>query len=116
MLAVITLCLIYAGNASRGTASLALSLGCPPRMMPLLVGALAYRTPQLLAMGTIGSSIQQPMAAFPGGLLLRDASKNIVGGIGVSGAAADEDEHCAITAARAVGLTTDPATSALPRA
>ena len=42
MLAVITLCLVYAGNASRGTASLALSLGCPPRWMPLLVGAAAW--------------------------------------------------------------------------
>lgn len=71
------------------------------------------RTPQLLAMTTIGTAVGQPLAAFPGGVLCRDEAKNVVGAIGVSGAAADEDEHCAITAAQAAGLVTEPATSAL---
>ena len=35
-----------------------------------------------------------------------------VGGLGV-GAASDEDEHCAILGAHAVGLVTEPAQSAL---
>merc|ERR1712078_718787 len=71
------------------------------------------RTAQLLAMGTIGAMVNQPMAAFPGGVLCRDASKNVVGAIGVSGAAADEDEHCALTAAQSIGLVTEPSKSAL---
>ena len=71
------------------------------------------RTPQLVAMGTIGTSVQQPIAAFPGGLLLKDGSGNVVGAIGVSGASADEDEHCAIAGAQAVGLVTQPNSSVL---
>mmetsp|Transcript_36894 Transcript_36894/g.91850 ORF Transcript_36894/g.91850 Transcript_36894/m.91850 type:complete len:278 (+) Transcript_36894:1786-2619(+) len=51
--------------------------------------------------------------AVPGGVLCRDAASNVVGAVGVSGASADEDEHCAILAAQAVGLTTEPAASAL---
>ena len=42
MLATITMCLVYAGNASRGLGSLALRSGCPPRWMPLAVGAIAW--------------------------------------------------------------------------
>ena len=38
-------------------------------------------------------------------------SRTVVGAIGVSGAAADEDEHCALAAAHAIGLATDPAKS-----
>ena len=71
------------------------------------------RTPQLLAMTTMGFATNQPFAAVPGGVLCRDASKNVVGAIGVSGASADEDEHCAIVGAQAVGLVTEPAKSAL---
>ena len=37
LLAVITGFLIYAGNASRGTASVVLAAGCPARLMPALV-------------------------------------------------------------------------------
>lgn len=72
------------------------------------------RTPQLLAMSLVGAGAQMPLAAFPGGVLCRDAAGNVLGAIGVSGAAADEDEHCAIVGARAVGLLTEPAESALP--
>jgi uncharacterized protein GlcG (DUF336 family) len=68
---------------------------------------------QLLVMTTIGSAANQPLAAVPGGVLCRDSDKNVVAAVGVSGAAADEDEHCAITAALAVGLVTEPAVSPL---
>ena len=72
------------------------------------------KMPQLLAMGTAGAASGQPLAPFPGGVLCRDASKqHVVGAIGVSGAAADEDEHCALVGAHAVGLATEPAASAL---
>jgi len=71
------------------------------------------KMPQLLGMGTAGAAVNQPLAAFPGGVLLRDGDGNLLGAIAVSGAASDEDEHCAITGAKAVGLVTDPAWSQL---
>ena len=64
-------------------------------------------------MGIVGASARLPVASFPGGVLCRDADNNVVGAIGVSGAASDEDEHCAIRGAHAVGLATEPAASAL---
>ena len=71
------------------------------------------KMPQLLGMGTAGAGVNQPIAAFPGGVLCRDGSGNLVGAIGVSGAASDEDECCSFTAAQSVGLVTDPASSPL---
>ena len=71
------------------------------------------RTPQLIQMSIVGMDVEQPLAAFPGGVLCRDQNKNIVGAIGVSGASADEDEHCALAGAHAVGLITEPAASVL---
>lgn len=43
-------------------------------------------------------AISGKMAAFPGGVLLRNEGNEIVGAIGVSGAAGDEDEYCALNA------------------
>ena len=74
---------------------------------------LGPKMPQALAMGAVGAAVGQPVASFPGGVLCRDASNNVVGAIGVSGAASDEDEHCAILGAQAVGLVTEPAQSRL---
>jgi len=71
------------------------------------------KMPQALAMGTVSASARQPVASFPGGVLCRDRNNNVVGAIGVSGAASDEDEHCAILGAQAVGLVTEPAKGAL---
>lgn len=41
-------------------------------------------------------------APFPGGVLLlsNDAAKCVVGAVGVSGATADQDEHCGIIGAK----------------
>ena len=64
-------------------------------------------------MGIVGASAREPVASFPGGVLLRDAASNVVGAIAVSGAASDEDEHCAILGAHAVGLISEPAESRL---
>jgi len=71
------------------------------------------KMPQALAMGIVAASARLPVASFPGGVLCRDAANNVVGAIGVSGARSDEDEHCAILGAQAVGLLTEPARSAL---
>ena len=74
---------------------------------------IGAKMPQLLAMGTAGAAANQALAPFPGGVLCRDTNLNLVCAIGVSGAASDEDEHCAITAAQSVGLVTEPAASQL---
>mmetsp|Transcript_198 Transcript_198/g.410 ORF Transcript_198/g.410 Transcript_198/m.410 type:complete len:240 (+) Transcript_198:135-854(+) len=50
-------------------------------------------------------AISGKMAAFPGGVLLRNGENKIVGAIGVSGAAGDEDEYVALTAAWESGLS-----------
>ena len=71
------------------------------------------KMPQALSMSSVGASVRHPLAAFPGGVLCRDTAGNVVGAIGVSGASSDEDEHCAILGAHAVGLVTEPAMSAL---
>lgn len=45
----------------------------------------------------------------PGGVLIRDAEKRIIGAAGISGDASDKDEYCAIEGVKAAGLTPDPA-------
>ena len=65
-------------------------------------------------MSIVGAEVEQPIAAVPGGVLVRDASNRVLGAVGVSGASADEDEHLAVVAANAVpGLVTEPAVSLL---
>jgi uncharacterized protein GlcG (DUF336 family) len=48
--------------------------------------------------------ISGKMAAFPGGVLLRNGENEVVGAIGVSGAAGDEDEYIALKGAWESGL------------
>lgn len=71
------------------------------------------KMPQALNMALIGAATNKAIAIFPGGVLCRDAASNVVCAIAVSGASSDEDEHCAILAARSVGLVTDPPFSRL---
>jgi uncharacterized protein GlcG (DUF336 family) len=47
------------------------------------------------------------MVPVPGGVLIRDASKVLLGAIGVSGDTSDNDEICAVEAVRAAGLVAD---------
>lgn len=56
-------------------------------------------------------AITGKMAAFPGGVVLRNARGEVVGAIGVSGAAGDEDEYMALRAVWGSGLplSTEPA-------
>jgi uncharacterized protein GlcG (DUF336 family) len=52
------------------------------------------------------------MVPVPGGVLVRDADKNIVGAVGISGETSDNDEACAIAGIEAAGFTADPGVSA----
>lgn len=45
------------------------------------------------------------MAAFPGGILLRNVENEVVGAIGVSGASGDEDEYVALKSVWDSGLS-----------
>ena len=44
----------------------------------------------------------------PGGVLVRNATGEIIGAVGISGDASDKDEYAAITGVRAAGLEPDP--------
>ena len=48
------------------------------------------------------------MVANPGGVLIRDADRDVIGAVGISGDTADNDEACAIAGIKAAGLTADP--------
>jgi uncharacterized protein GlcG (DUF336 family) len=41
---------------------------------------------------------------LPGGVLIRDAAQNIVGAVGVAGAASEQDEACALAGIGSIGL------------
>ena len=43
----------------------------------------------------------------PGGVLIRDAEKNIIGAVGISGDTSENDEACAVAGIKAAGLTPD---------
>lgn len=47
------------------------------------------------------------MLPVPGGVLIRNASNDVVGAVGVSGDLPDNDETCAVHGIREVGLTAD---------
>jgi len=44
----------------------------------------------------------------PGGVLIRDASGDVIGCVGISGDTSDRDELCAIAGIEAAGLKADP--------
>ena len=47
--------------------------------------------------------------AVPGGVLILDSERKVVGAIGISGDTSDKDEHCAIAAIQACGMHSEPA-------
>ncbi|MFA5027281.1 MAG: heme-binding protein, partial [Candidatus Methylomirabilota bacterium] len=47
------------------------------------------------------------MVPVPGGVLIRSASGEILGAVGISGDASENDETCAVHGIRAAGLTPD---------
>lgn len=44
----------------------------------------------------------------PGGVLVLDASSDVVGAVGISGDSSDKDEYCAIEGIRAAGYASSP--------
>eukprot|EP00527_Entomoneis_sp_CCMP2396_P002608 CAMPEP_0198139476 /NCGR_PEP_ID=MMETSP1443-20131203/2758_1 /TAXON_ID=186043 /ORGANISM="Entomoneis sp., Strain CCMP2396" /LENGTH=272 /DNA_ID=CAMNT_0043801603 /DNA_START=121 /DNA_END=939 /DNA_ORIENTATION=- len=56
---------------------------------------------------TMVSVMQGELIPVAGGILVQDADGNTVGAVGVSGAAADEDEYCALAGVRSLLLQGD---------
>ena len=91
---------------------------------PEIAGGKAYGA---LAMGlgsrALHDRVQQRGAVFldavngvlggrlvpvPGGVLIRDAERRVIGAVGISGDTSDQDEACAVAGIEAAGLTADP--------
>jgi uncharacterized protein GlcG (DUF336 family) len=68
----------------------------------------AAKTPQFFTM--LAAASHGRMVTNPGGVLIKDASGNIVGACGISGDTSDKDEMCAIAGIEAAGLKADPGT------
>lgn len=56
----------------------------------------------------LASVSQGRMVPSPGGVLIANADKEIIGAVGISGDIGDKDEECAIAGIQAVGLTPIP--------
>ena len=66
------------------------------------LAARAAKTPQFFTMLAAASGGR--MVTNPGGVLIKDASGNIVGACGISGDTSDKDEACAVAGIEAAGL------------
>jgi uncharacterized protein GlcG (DUF336 family) len=55
--------------------------------------------------GTLAAASQGRIIPSPGGVLIADADGEVVGAVGISGDAGDNDELCAIAGIEAIGLT-----------
>jgi uncharacterized protein GlcG (DUF336 family) len=58
--------------------------------------------------GSLSATSLGNMVPVPGGVLIRNAAKDIIGAVGVTGDIADKDEICAVRAVKALGLVPDP--------
>jgi uncharacterized protein GlcG (DUF336 family) len=79
----------------------ALGFGFPSRTL----GERAERHPTFFQ--TIAVVSQGRFVPAPGGVLIRDASGDIIGAVGVSGDSSDKDEVCAVAGIEAAGLKAD---------
>jgi uncharacterized protein GlcG (DUF336 family) len=86
-----------------GKAHGALSLGVGSRALM----ARAEQQPYFIAAAT--AAVGGALIPLPGGVLVRDAGGDLVGAVGVSGDASDNDELVAVAGIEAVGLTAQPA-------
>jgi uncharacterized protein GlcG (DUF336 family) len=69
---------------------------------------LARRAAQAPAFFAVLSDMSNGrMVPVPGGVLIRDAAGQIVGSVGISGDASEQDEICAVAGIQAAGLRAD---------
>ena len=70
------------------------------------LAARAAKTPQFFTM--LAAASGGCMVTNPGGVLIRSATGDIVGAVGISGDTSDNDEAAAMAGIEAVGLKADP--------
>jgi uncharacterized protein GlcG (DUF336 family) len=70
------------------------------------LAARATKAPAFYA--ALASITQGRIAPVPGGVLIRDRDGNVLGAVGISGDASDNDEICAIAGIEAASLIADP--------
>lgn len=68
---------------------------------------MARAEQQAYFMQAVNGAFQGQVVPVPGGVLIRDARQNIVGGVGVTGDLSDNDEICAIAGVEAINLTAE---------
>ncbi|HZF36594.1 MAG TPA: heme-binding protein [Candidatus Angelobacter sp.] len=79
----------------------ALGMGFPSRTL----GERAEKHPVFFQ--AIAAVSQGRFVPAPGGVLIRDGGREIIGAVGVSGDSSDKDEVCAVAGIAAAGLTAD---------
>lgn len=79
----------------------ALGMGRSSRVL----GNLAAQRPHFVQALTVVA--QGRLVPVPGGVLIQDESKSIIGAVGISGDTSDIDEECAVAGIEAAGLTAD---------
>ena len=64
--------------------------------------------PQLQPFFTaLSAASEGRLVPVPGGVLIRDAAKTVIGAVGISGDTSDKDEACAVAGIAAAGLIAD---------
>ena len=64
--------------------------------------------PQLQPFFTaLSAASEGRLVPVPGGVLIRDAAKTVIGAVGISGDTSDKDEVCAVAGIAAAGLVAD---------
>ncbi len=89
-------------RVAHGKAYGAVALGMPSRRLNTMAQERPHFVNGLVAL-TDGQLIP-----VPGGVAIRDASRKIIGSIGVSGDTSDNDEAAAVAAITAAGFAADP--------
>lgn len=82
-----------------GKAQGALALGLPSRA----ITKMAAERPSFVA--AVTHAVGGALIPAPGGVLLRDGNRALLGAVGISGDTSDNDEAAAATAVEAAGLT-----------
>jgi uncharacterized protein GlcG (DUF336 family) len=89
------------GEVARGKAFGALALGLGSRA----IFERAQKQPYFV--DAVNTLAQGAIIPVPGGVLVRDGDRKVLGAIGISGDSSDNDEACAIAAITAAGLDAD---------
>jgi len=92
-------------DVATGKAWGALGMGVGTRALARRIAEQPQAPPFFAALGAMSEGRVVPV---PGGVLIRDAGKAVLGAVGISGDTSDKDEACALAGIAAAGLLADP--------